>query len=201
MEKNYIKTGKELEKPVENFVAFSQRLEIKTDEDVASASQTIKKISETGKSIEEQRLKFTKPLNESLKNINAFFKQFSEPLDKADKLIRSKVLWYRQEQEKLRIEAQSKLDENARKEQERLAELAKKKGVEAPKVYAPQVVEQETKIGATTFRKVWTFKVTDLTKVPVEFLEVNSVLAREAIAKGVREIPGLEIFQEERVSL
>ena len=50
-------------------------------------------------------------------------------------------------------------------------------------------------------RNIWTFKVVDLSKVPVEFIQINSVAVRDAIKSGVRNINGLEIYQECSVAI
>jgi hypothetical protein len=42
----------------------------------------------------------------------------------------------------------------------------------------------------------WTFRVTDKTQVPAEFMVVNDHAVRQAIAEGARGIPGLEIYAE-----
>lgn len=53
----------------------------------------------------------------------------------------------------------------------------------------------------STVRKVWAFKVTDLSKVPTEYLLINSVAVNKAIKAGVRNIEGLEIYQTSQVAI
>jgi hypothetical protein len=44
----------------------------------------------------------------------------------------------------------------------------------------------------------WTFAVVDLDRVPREYMSLDVEVVREAITRdGVREIPGLRIFQAE----
>jgi hypothetical protein len=65
------------------------------------------------------------------------------------------------------------------------------------------VVLEPTRIrgdyGATAFvRRSWTFEVVDLDRVPREYMSLDVTVVREAITRdGVREIPGLRIFQAE----
>lgn len=49
-----------------------------------------------------------------------------------------------------------------------------------------------------TLRKVWTYEVVDLAKVPVEYLTVNDRVIKAAISgkDGKRDIPGLRIFDQ-----
>jgi len=69
-------------------------------------------------------------------------------------------------------------------------------------VNAPVVLERpENKIGNTQTRKVWTFRVIDQKKVPDMFKVINSVSVNIAIRDGVRQIPGIDIYQEEQLSI
>lgn len=50
-------------------------------------------------------------------------------------------------------------------------------------------------------RKVWGFKLVDISKVPLEYLQLNETAIRNAIKEGKREIAGLEIFQQSQVAI
>ena len=45
------------------------------------------------------------------------------------------------------------------------------------------------------------FKVEDISKIPIEFLEVNSKEVRKALSNGVRQIEGINIFKVEKTRL
>lgn len=49
--------------------------------------------------------------------------------------------------------------------------------------------------------KVWKFKITDPSLVPREYLTVDETLVRRAVAGGSREIPGVEIYQEDQLRI
>lgn len=49
--------------------------------------------------------------------------------------------------------------------------------------------------------KRWVFEIKDDKQIPREYLQVNETLIRGAINQGVREIPGVRIYQEESISL
>ena len=58
----------------------------------------------------------------------------------------------------------------------------------------------ETAAGRTTASKVWTHEVVCKELVPPEYLLVDEVAIRRAIAAGERSIPGVRIYETERIS-
>jgi len=164
---------------------------IKSAQDVDSASGFLRKIKDVENRVEAKRLEFTKPLNESLKAINNTFRQVSETLSQARKLLTEKILsWRRQEQEKI-----AKEEERRRK----IQEAHERAGHE---VKAPIILERpETRIGDTQVRKIWNWEIVDFSKVPDIYKEINRVAINLVIRNGIREISGLNIFQEEALSI
>jgi hypothetical protein len=49
--------------------------------------------------------------------------------------------------------------------------------------------------------KRWTYEVTDISRVPREYLAIDSAAIRAAIASGNRSIAGIRIYQDESLSL
>lgn len=52
-----------------------------------------------------------------------------------------------------------------------------------------------------TVRMAWDFEITDIAKVPAEYLQINASAVRDAIKSGVRDIAGLNIFQKPTVAV
>ena len=77
----------------------------------------------------------------------------------------------------------------------KIQEVAESPVVETMPVFSPSFSGVK---GAT---KRWTHEVTDATKVPSEYLMVDEKKIREAIATGVREIPGVRIFQADGLTI
>lgn len=185
------KAIKTLEKQVSPLLLEADKYVITSVEEVDKASLFLKKVRDTERSLEAKRLEFTAPLNQSLKAINASFKQLKNPLTQARELLTSKILdWKRAETKKLE-------KEEARRR--KIQESHEERGHE---IKAPVVLERpEAKIGNTQTRKVWSFKLVDLSLVPEEYKLLNQTLVRQAIRDGARAIPGVEIYQEEKLSI
>jgi len=50
-------------------------------------------------------------------------------------------------------------------------------------------------LGTSYTQEYWEFKVEDIEKVPIEFLEVNNKAVRKVLSDGVRQIDGLKVFK------
>lgn len=177
-----------LKKQYAPIVAKANKLVISKPAHEDLAYTELQTIKEAIKFIDGKRTLITKPLNVALKETNALFKELSAPLKDADKLIRDKILSFREEQ---RLIAEKK---EATSHKIRAAHEAK-----GHKVHAPAVVEAKT--GKSTTQKRWTFEVTNIEDVPVEYLVVDTALVNEAIIDGVRNIKGLRVYQKESLSV
>ena len=207
-------TKQQMEKVESNVLSLVEQADGFIVEDVLGAecaSDFLKQIKDTEKKIEAKRLEFTAPLNKSLKAINATFKHPKEQLAEAKKIVANKILLWRSiEAEKIRKaeeEARKVEAEKVRKIQEALkAEVdAKKKQAmieEIIKVEAKPIIEkQETTIGNTQARKIWSFEVIDFSKVPDKYKEIDKTEVNVSIRAGEREVNGLRIYQKEILSI
>ena len=180
-----------MEKQVSPLVAQAGKYIVESVEDVDKSSEFLKKVRDTEREIEAKRLEFTKPLNQSLKAINATFKQLKEPLVEARQVLTNKILdWKRAETARLE-------KEEARRRKIQESHVKRGHTVEAPVV----LDRPEKTIGNTRTTKFWTFEVQDLGQIPREYMVIDNVAVRKAIREGVREIRGLKIYQDERLSI
>lgn len=218
------KTNEEtMEKQVEpirrqssTLVARATKLKIESNQDLSKSTSILADISGSKKQIETMRKSFTQPLNESLKNINGFFKKLEKPLTDATAIIKTKILTFHQEQERIKAEEEAKQRELARKAEElarkaeeeknkkKAEELAKKaqemqeKAMEIPAEVA--TTTQGVRGGATTIKKIWKFQIIDKKAIPHEYLMPDEQAIRRAIQAGLRDLPGVKIYQEEIVA-
>lgn len=105
---------------------------------------------------------------------------------------------------KARAAAEAEQNEKARAAAEAAAAEAEEKAREQRKAEASmqaQVVKapEAQKLAGVSTRKTWKFEIEKPYQVPREYLKVNEQAIRSAVADGVREIPGVRIFQEESV--
>jgi hypothetical protein len=171
-----------------------------TDEDTEKAAVSMgvqaKKLKGT---IESKRKEVVKNPNEFVKSVNSFCKGFTDRLGSIETGLKGKISDY---QYRIELERR-KAEEEARKAQMELQrqmdEEAKKAGVEAPKLPDPVIPEKSkstrTEDGSASQRKEWTFEIEDEAKVPREYLVLDTQKVRTAVRMGVREIPGIKIYE------
>jgi hypothetical protein len=180
MDKGLTKLQEELKPTVGDLIVDQTKYDpFKDDSYLTEGTFLLNRFSEAKKKIEDQRIAFTKPLNESLRSINGFFKTFSDPIKQADDELRQKLAEHRHQLEAKRIAAQN---------------TANDLGLEVPD-------DLRKKIGGVVVKKAWTFEVEDKSKIPNEFLMIDEVKIRAAIRAGVRTMSGIKIYQKDVVSL
>ncbi len=184
-----------------DIVGRATGLIVADDQGVETASLILKDISDTKKSIEDRRTFFVKPLNDQVKKINDLFKSIAAPLLVADERLRFKIKDYRAEQAAILAKEQERLNKLAAKQQVKADIKAEEHGVEPVTVVAKQVAPQASMIGNMVSKKVWKFKVIDAAIVPRDYLIVDETLIRKAVQSGLRDIQGVEIYQEEAIAI
>ena len=184
----------------------AETLEIRDDQEDTEAKAALSVIAAKKKDLELLRKSFVAPLNDHVKNINTFFKERSMPLIHADEIIRGKVArYFSQKQEAARIE-QQRLLRLAQKRQERLDTKAQEKGKESAPPVPVAIVETpekttKTEAGSVTVRKVWDFRILEENLIPREYLMVDEKKIRAIVRAGIRQIPGVHIFEREELTV
>lgn len=209
----------ELKSEVSALIAEANKLNVRNDNDLSYATDVVKLIKDQTKQLESERLKITSPLNAVLKHVNSRFKILSEPLDKAETKIKVLISGYLRNKQAAEFAEQQRLrkiaEDNARTEAARLAKQNKPEEAAQIQAHAEEIKNAEivpikqnisgAATGAKTYiTKRWVFKVTDIQTLVAahpEFILVDNVAVNKAIAAGARDIHGLEIYQEESVSV
>jgi hypothetical protein len=188
MDKNIEAKIKKEMKPISLIMTKSKKLVlIKSNEDIAKANEFLIEVKNKIDSLETERKSYTAPINETIKKLNAKFKELTAPLVIAEKAVKDAILSYREECEKARLETQSKIQKKNGDKDIIIASVM------------PTVIESES--GKMVISKKWTFEIIDEKKVPKEFLMVDRDKVDEAIDKGVRVIEGLHIYEKETVNI
>jgi len=194
------------------------------DSEVATRQATgvLTRIQTFQRDAEAERVRLVKPLNDHVKVVNDAFKRILAPVQEADRALRQKLLGYTRQQQQLaaqkaaeaeaaRLESEARLREAERLEaagKPVVAEQMLEKAVESEAVAKAAQVEAvrppttvRTEAGTSSVKRVWTFRLVNLDMVPTEYVTLDEGRVREALRQGVREIPGLEIFQDEQLAV
>lgn len=195
---------------------------IENEADKENAVIMLKEISDYKKAIKKQEDELSSDAKKELAEIKAMFNEPKSFLNDAEEIVRGKINHFLNEQ-RARIEAESlamkqKAEDEALKQAEELEALksgageydavTRKAMIEAIEAKQNKIIDATAKqmeinqsSANSVVRKVWAFRLTDLSKVPLQYLQLNETAVRNAIKSGERNIAGLEIFQECQVAI
>ena len=202
-----ITIGRQLEKPVLDYVGTALRIKVK-DEDlmnppvllkaIGSSTPALQQINAFKREVEARRKAEVSPFNDHVKAINAEVKDAMEPILQAESELKQRVLTW---QGNLRtIEAEEERKRQAEEERRRKIQAsheAKGHDVRPDITPVPKPIVPLTAKSTAKTRKAWTWEVEDLSKVPVEYIEINNGAVTRAVGSGERSIPGVKIYQRE----
>ena len=186
---------------VERMVAQAEKHVVENDKTNMQAVTMAGEAKRLAKKIEAQRKNIIDEPNTFVKSVNSFCKSFTEPLKKIEGILKQKVGQYQYKQELARKEAEKKAEEERKKLQKKLDAEAKKAGVEsvkvAPLALPPNESVTRTDTGtAAHIRKQWKAEIREPAKVPREYCSPDPKLINQAVKMGIREIPGIRIFED-----
>lgn len=180
--------------------------DVATDDDVQQVVAVLGRIVGARKLAEEQRKAITKPLTDEKRQIDNRFKELAGPLDGAEKALKDTLAAHRRKVEAERRARIAKEERNRRERQAREDERAAKEHREPMRHEAPRIdpePEPTMRSGghAATVRRVWKAEVIDESLVPRHYCEPDTAAIRKAVADGVREIPGVRIYEDDQVAV
>lgn len=195
---------------------------IENEADKENAVIMLKEISDYKKAIKKQEDELSSDAKKELAEIKAIFNEPKSFLNDAEEIVRGKINHFLNEQ-KARMEAEAlaikqKAEDEALKQAEELEALksgageydavTRKAMIEAIEAKQNKLIDATAKQAEinqssanSVVRKVWAFRLTDLSKVPLQYIQLNETAVRNAIKAGERNIAGLEIFQECQVAI
>jgi len=178
-------------------------LNVNNDEQLHFAYDLNKKIKLVQKRVDQYFDPSIKKAHETHQANIAMKKKQSEPLKKAEKIIKSKTTAYHEEQERIRWEEEHKRQRALRKqEEERRLKEAVDTGDESvldePIVVPTVKIEDTTKHEGVSYSKKWRAHVVDFSKVPDEYKLINQPKINQ-VARAMKantDIPGIEAYPE-----
>lgn len=198
--------GKQILEQVEHFIEKSQVAVIKIDcrQDTVIANDQIGLLKALIKNIGKKRLEHSRVVIDFRDANNTWYNDFKNPLD--EELLRIT---------KMSGEYLRKCREEERKaEEERQAEITRREAIQAAhkekdhiidetprSELVPEVAPIET-VSALKSHWTWKYSIFDESKIPREWLCVDTTKIQRAVTRRddpVREIPGVEIWHDEKV--
>jgi hypothetical protein len=197
----------EIEQTASSIIADAKEIVVKTAPEYRAAGEILKRVKAAQKKLADKKDALVRPINQGLKAIRELFRGPEDELAQAEGLVKRQMLAFDDEQERLRREAQRKLDEKARAEQERKnaqaqkaaadAEAARASGDvgkaerlqershalsdQAAAVVAPVVQRDSPRVPGVVPRETWSAVVTDLPAlvkaIAEEKVPITAVLA------------------------
>jgi len=211
----------EQQKKTTDVPAICQKAEIiiSNQSEYENASVVLKEIKSRYKELDTQRKEITTPLDTAKKQVMELFRKPLEMLDKAESLIKNKMIGYTTEQERKAEEERRRLqrlaDEEAARQKKILDEKiarAKASGKEEKAgmleerkenvvpVFVPTIAPSIEKPSGVSYRDKWYAVVVNPDLIPREYL-IPNMDALNKIATGTKgslKIPGVE-FKSEKI--
>jgi len=189
---------------------------INDSETLAQAVDIVAKLKESGTNLKTLKESITKPLNEALKNARGMFAPVEEDHEKAEALVKRKILDYKQEQDRIAREKEAEIARKLAEEKAKLdakveageiteekadATFGKKIEKAEEKIDNIDRVENTTqgKVGVVQVRKIKKVRITDENAIPRSYLKVDEVAVRRDALSGI-QIPGVEVYEEEQLA-
>jgi hypothetical protein len=197
---------KETVKEAEQILALAKSVTIKTQDQYENAALTLKDIKAKAARLEEERKKITTPLDTAKKAVMDLFRKPTDFLAEAERIIKGSMITYSNEQERLRLEAERKAQEAAKKEEERKGNTEKaedlRQQAQETFVPAPAVQSSFQKAAGTQERIVWKYKITDVNQIPREWMIPDEKAIGAAIrsSSGKVKIAGIEAYSEKTIA-
>lgn len=184
---------------VSRYKRASNLIKVVDDDTLGRAAAFVKNVRTEMNAIENDRKEMVAPFNRGVKAINEKAKVLMQPLRGIISVVSLKMGDYQDERRRAQMikeKKQKQADERAAQRLEKQGRDAEAEGVrEVSKRREPEPETVRGRTATATIVKRWVFDVDDLKNVPIEYLQINEKAVNVMIRKGVREIPGLKIFQ------
>lgn len=201
---------------------LADTFQVTTPLEHAGAGEELINIKTAKRNLENQRKKFTRPLDTAKKAVMDWFREPLRRLDQAERSLKRAMLTYQQEEARKRRHEQEKLEKAAERKRHRLAQRAAEAAesgdehkaaaldTQASTVVAP-VVPAQPKVSGVSTRENWKAEVTDLmalvkavaagdaslTLIQANTTEINK---RARALKSEFSVPGIRVYAEQSLA-
>lgn len=190
----------------------ARELQIVDEASNSLALDMLSQVRKAGKRIDALKKRWLDPLNAQIKLIREDFDAMAAPAKEADSILARKTSDYRLKVQEAARKEQERLRLLAEKRQAKAAERAEERGLEAPPVMpiVPTVAAPAktvaTESGAkVTYRKQTHFEVVDASQVPQQYWTLDEkkigAAVRAGIASPENPIPGVRIWITEEATV
>ncbi len=181
--------------------AQADALTVDSDETEQLAVESAAQAKRLLKALDEERKRVIKEPDQFVRGMNAFVRSFRKPLDGLVGTLRGKIGDFQYQKELERRKVQKRMEEAAAARKEKLEAAAKESGVEPPPVMpvpAPKPdTTTRTESGATaSIRTQWIGEIESPETVPREYCSPDQKKIDQAVKLGIREIPGVKIYEK-----
>lgn len=185
---------------VDELVSEINKRSVDSEEECGGITSLAAVGSKLSKEIEKKRKELIAEPKDYIDSVNRFCKQFTSSLDEAILGAKRKIASYQTRVELERRKAEEAARKAAEELQKKLNAEAKEAGVQPVTVGIPVMPEKKattrTEEGTSYTVKSWQFEVTDENQVPREYLSPDPKKIKRAMEAGLREIPGVRIFEQ-----
>lgn len=170
-------------------VTLAQSLPCETAEQYQTCGEFLKQAQQQLRHYETARKRLTKPLLDAKREIDSIFKPITTAMGEVKTALAGKLRDYDQRAQAARLAALAAI-EQAHEQKDQTAVEQHASALTAAQ--APIVAGVHT-------RKRWTYRVLQAALVPRQYLMPDDRTIRNAIKSGIRNVPGLEIFEESTI--
>jgi hypothetical protein len=178
---------------------------VDSDKSVALCTEAVAKSARLIKDMEEERKHTIKNPDKFVRAVNRFVKNYRDQVDGIVKSGKTKIGNYEYKKELKRREKEAEAAKTTAKLQAEIDRKAKEGGyepVQMPAMVAPRSEGPvRTESGTASTMMVWTFEIEQEMEVPRDYLVVDKKLVEAAIKAGIREIPGIRIYEQPTVRI
>jgi hypothetical protein len=199
-----IKSLAVIEESNTSILSEAQNLVVCDSESKLKAETILVSIRKQIKHIDSERKSWTDPLEQQKKRLIDIFKRVTQPLVDMDSKLSNDLGIYRMKLADITRKKELRLQALQEKRNERAKQAGKPNPL--PETVIPYVAQPErsvsTENGKVTYIKTYKAYVTDESKVPILFGDVmirpvNMVAINKLVGAGIRNIPGIEVKEEE----